>query len=719
MGSCYSCRSNGGLPTYTTVAMATTTSDTDNSTSAKGSARSSLRSGGSFGFRKRTPVAVKSQSKDRTGELINLENKLGQLKAEDVKNGNISDDKKPEINLNSNSSQLTFMVKTQISGLPRPQVPVIVEKRVGTVEAMQISADDVVADDENQLLEADSGFGNSFSLKTEGDTETLAEVEQIEGDTASISSKGRQPSSEKTPETQMKVPKPSGIARYRFSSSPVTATRVSLQQQNQPKPSSSAEKKPVEKSWRDATSAPTQSHHSKIASRKVPLAAQLTNKVQVQPTPSKPTVRKGFEPKKQGVRTAPISNFRKDAGKWEALAELRQKENITPEIVEVLPINLPVTLIPTDNPVKNIKDKTPLIESILPPSNFHESMKTNIPRMEDSGGSDLGPYSPPSEKDFFLIDDEIADQPALINCQQIPINKFELRDSGLSTLASKLQSTLSDMNEEGGLPAMAHIHSSPVIRTPVSTRRRTSHSVDTLSPCSSLGSDDLMMDFERLDDACQSRPLSEVFADGFQLTPTDAKGKEQFIFNKLSAGLLKSTSTSVGCDSGSRRSSLSQKSNWIAGNSSKVTAADGATQHHMISPESTQLSSSSIGGRRSSDETVGACADGSLDLTTYRNATQDITNIKTLLFRLKRVLQEAETTGTFNSSGLKNGLISHSSNGETSGKSIEEKNLINALEQENADLRRQVVYLQQQMEDKDRTIRNLQQQMRTNVSSYY
>lgn len=686
--------------------MATTTPDTEKSSSAKGSVRSSLRGGGSFGFRKRTPVAVKSQSKERTSELVNLENKLGQLKADDVKNGNISSgDQKQEINLNSDSTQLAFMVKTQISGLPRPQVPVIVEKKNGRVEAMQISAEEVMIEDDNHLLEADSGFGNSFSMKTDGDTETLAEVEQIEGDTASVSSKGNR-SSDKTPETQMKISKPSGIARYRFNSSPVAATRVNLQQPNQQKALLSTEKKSVlsEKCSKESMTPQNQSPHSKIATRKVPLAVQLTNKVQVQPAAAKPAIRKGFELKKQGVRATSASNFRKDGEKWEALAELRQKENITPEVVEVLPLHLPVSLKTTDSSMKISKEKTPLIESVLPSSSFLDSKKTTASKMEDIGGHDLGPYSPPSEKDFFLIDDEIADQPALIACQQLPVSKFQLRDSRLLIAAAKLQSTLSEMNEEGGLPAMAHVQSSPVVRSPACSRRRTSHSVDTLSPCSSLGSDDLMLDFERLDEACQSRPLSEVFADGFQLTPTDLKGKEQFLFNKLSAGLMRSPSATAGCDSGSRRSSLSQKNNWIAG-SSKVAADGGAIQHHMIpAPELNYP----IGGRRSSEEAVGTTTDGTVDISTYRMVSQDITNIKTLLLRLKRVLQEAETANTFHSSSLKNGLISHSINGETSGKSIEEKNLINAIEQENADLRRQVVFLQQQMEDKDRTIRNLQ-----------
>nr|CAD7447001.1 unnamed protein product [Timema bartmani] len=105
------------------------------------------------------------------------------------------------------------------------------------------------------------------------------------------------------------------------------------------------------------------------------------------------------------------------------------------------------------------------------------------------------------------------------------------------------------------------------------------------------------------------------------------------------------------------------------------------------------------------------CEDGSirLDRGTYQYMFQDIVSIKTMLLKLKRVLQEAETLNPFDSS-LKNGLFYSLASSEDGG-DCEGQLVGGGAGEEVADLRRQTVLLQQQLEEKERTIQLLQVQM--------
>ncbi|KAG8228045.1 hypothetical protein J437_LFUL007215 [Ladona fulva] len=119
-----------------------------------------------------------------------------------------------------------------------------------------------------------------------------------------------------------------------------------------------------------------------------------------------------------------------------------------------------------------------------------------------------------------------------------------------------------------------------------------------------------------------------------------------------------------------------------------------------------------------------------LDRSTYQDMFQDIVNIKTMLFKLKRVLQEAETLNPFDSS-LKNGLFYNLANSDLPNSLISalnesngvtndgEENQVNGNsepqtaqpQEEVADLRRQVVFLQQQLEEESRSKVLLQRQL--------
>ncbi|XP_034245217.1 uncharacterized protein LOC117647543 isoform X2 [Thrips palmi] len=97
-----------------------------------------------------------------------------------------------------------------------------------------------------------------------------------------------------------------------------------------------------------------------------------------------------------------------------------------------------------------------------------------------------------------------------------------------------------------------------------------------------------------------------------------------------------------------------------------------------------------------------------VDRGTYQHMYQDVVHIKTMLLKLKRVLQEAETLNPFESS-LKNGLLHQLVHADDSGEDSEGR--VRNPDEEVVDLKRQMVLMKQQMEEKDRTIQLMQVQM--------
>lgn len=123
-------------------------------------------------------------------------------------------------------------------------------------------------------------------------------------------------------------------------------------------------------------------------------------------------------------------------------------------------------------------------------------------------------------------------------------------------------------------------------------------------------------------------------------------------------------------------------------------------------------------GGLSEGEGGGVC----IDRTSYHYMCQDVTALKTMLLRLRRVLQAADTINPFDAN-LRNSLyLSLASSDSPGGCGINgDKDSLTPsvieLSQENIDLRRQVVLLQQQLEERDRTIRLLQQQLAQSLVS--
>lgn len=106
-----------------------------------------------------------------------------------------------------------------------------------------------------------------------------------------------------------------------------------------------------------------------------------------------------------------------------------------------------------------------------------------------------------------LIDDEIADQPALL-CNQESLEDALAECSVASrkdktdtpTLMESLSSLRASMNSQANKSRSAlHQAMELSLRTPLSLRKAVmerAESLDTLSPCESICSDDLMMDFD-------------------------------------------------------------------------------------------------------------------------------------------------------------------------------------------------------------------------------
>lgn len=103
-------------------------------------------------------------------------------------------------------------------------------------------------------------------------------------------------------------------------------------------------------------------------------------------------------------------------------------------------------------------------------------------------------------KDDFLIDDEIADQPGLMfNDKKHKGSTSHLDD--YKTASMNLTSdtpTLRDINSNSSLRSLNKLQAFKVNSSPMVNRKalERSGSLDTLSPCDSIASDDLMADFD-------------------------------------------------------------------------------------------------------------------------------------------------------------------------------------------------------------------------------
>lgn len=306
------------------------------------------------------------------------------------------------------------------------------------------------------------------------------------------------------------------------------------------------------------------------------------------------------------------------------------------------------------------------------------------PSKEEKSAGFLSPTS-----DGFLIDDDISDQPGLIALERsrgrgapsVKKSIFELHAlQSFSGRQTKVDRTLDDLH-------------------PLCS--------DAGSSCSSLGSDDLMLDFE----TSTCKDSAEVASSPVKYAGTQLRRVAR---PSLASQAEKRNSwDSNHSDEGAalRRASDSLSSRWPL-----KTPSSGATAGEAR-PRTVSLPL-----RPPRQVVMQECDDGSvkLDSSSYRSVCQDLNGLKTMLLKLRRILQDAETLNPFELSNTKNYFyhalastdlphgFAHTPTGDTPDfNPIDPSDVM----QENMDLKRQLILMQQQLEDKDRTIHLLQQQM--------
>ncbi|XP_017133725.1 uncharacterized protein LOC108150213 isoform X4 [Drosophila elegans] len=139
----------------------------------------------------------------------------------------------------------------------------------------------------------------------------------------------------------------------------------------------------------------------------------------------------------------------------------------------------------------DLDDISPVLELDLDPPGSHSPISPGTPTHAShslSLGSDCG----------NLIDDEIADQPALLcnsEAQEVATDTPTLMETLTHTQTGSLRSLKSQSKARTALQQAIELS----LRTPAAVRKAVmdrAESLDTLSPCESICSDDLMMDFD-------------------------------------------------------------------------------------------------------------------------------------------------------------------------------------------------------------------------------
>nr|XP_027216705.1 uncharacterized protein LOC113809337 [Penaeus vannamei] len=393
-----------------------------------------------------------------------------------------------------------------------------------------------------------------------------------------------------------------------------------------------------------------------------------------------------------------------------AKSESSQKSPVGSPVDKKKPVGMGMTL------VKATDMKSSVDSSIDSPKST-----TGNPMVESSDRSTLSGKCTPTlnsgrgdlDQDF-LIDDEIADQPGLM--------------FGGSTMAS---SFFTDDGIFDDLTATSPSHV-PLKSAAVGSGRSRANSVDTAS---SLGADDLMLDFDieegKAGGSSNRSSNSSSLSVGLPGSLTGARPKKMHlritipgrrydeevlspdaseIFSEWTAMMAEvGSSVAERCVSRDGSSGGGRTSRPRLNSSSDVSSPDPRRPTVLRPPRQGGLSEGEGGG---------VC----IDRTSYHYMCQDVTALKTMLLRLRRVLQAADTINPFDAN-LRNSLyLSLASSDSPGGCGINgDKDSLTPsvieLSQENIDLRRQVVLLQQQLEERDRTIRLLQQQLAQSLVS--
>ncbi|XP_029178814.1 ras guanine nucleotide exchange factor P isoform X3 [Nylanderia fulva] len=322
-------------------------------------------------------------------------------------------------------------------------------------------------------------------------------------------------------------------------------------------------------------------------------------------------------------------------------------------------------------------------------------------------------------REFF--DDEIADQPGLIFDDRANSRaRMETQSAMGNQVITENSHTLIETSSKTGATYIKGAVNSPHH----GQRLHRTGSVDTLSPCESIASDDLMLDYDGSDASSyeeQQRLNSNTalhdLDDATIISELEAQGEE--VMRQWSS-LLNTAHMQEDANSNSANNNF--VNNTTSGNNNNQAIESGIGSDRMSrllrsrsgteSPRSLdnmrnrQVSSP----MRTSGSVSSSCVDSGdesslrIDRGTYQYMFQDIVSIKTMLLKLKRVLQEAETLNPFDNP--KNGLFCNLNESGTTDVSTSPGSGGSSIADELTDLRRQVVFLQGQVEDRDRTIQS-------------
>ncbi|XP_064539956.1 serine-rich adhesin for platelets isoform X8 [Drosophila montana] len=397
-----------------------------------------------------------------------------------------------------------------------------------------------------------------------------------------------------------------------------------------------------------------------------------------------------------------------------------------------------------DNDV-DIDDISPVLELELDPAS-HSPVSPGTPTHAShslSLGSDCG----------NLIDDEIADQPALLCNSEAP----ELATDTPTLMETHTTGSLRSLKSQSKARTALQQAIELSLRTPAAVRRavlESAESLDTLSPCDSICSDDLMMDFDMnssvdsIDRSALMRSRSgsdlhklsaDLEADQAEteaelLAQLECKGSDVMKeLNSLLRSRMRRSAPSprerISAKLPARatrllnRSRLQDQQQLAAGNdsdnslrsthsgaSSRKRASTASStsslqrrqqqQHQLTATASSSRRASGLGGNA---ELHSSSDDLMLYDKSFRNAMiQDVLQFKKQLLRLRRILQETETLNPFENDNVQLfaacGLDSKQLN------DIDLASLTSSITedplQELTDLRRQG-----QVDDRDRTIR--------------
>lgn len=364
-----------------------------------------------------------------------------------------------------------------------------------------------------------------------------------------------------------------------------------------------------------------------------------------------------------------------------------------------------------------IEDETSPDFSSSPPSSAAELPITITQPLSDSnkknvaGGTPESPGTPThasnslslSEGRDFLIDDEIADQPGLVFDEGTSSGNFTTANSSGNTI---VPDDIIDHNIERDdnisitdvPPPSKNIQKNGHISEDCSPAHNAS--VGTLSSCESIASDDFMLDFDPSE-------TSSTFGDNNLDTRIELvnlpDNDEETIRMIQNNEVLKEWTTrlSAGLGNGVRATRILRPRVGSSG-------SGGGDSPRSLTLDSQRLRSSPLRSSRQGTSSPGEdCSEDSgirLDRETYQDMFQDVINIKTMLLRLKRVFQNQETENTFDSS--QNGMY-YNLGHDGASEEISKVKSDTEISEELADLRRQVVFLQQQLKEKDRVTQTL------------